>query len=225
MRAGPRAERQSEALSDSEGGGGSRAAPGGPSNLRRDPSRDEGASGRGPSLRQFPANFGSSSNPPPPKPDRSFSDRSSQQAKVKGIDPLLTRLSDANPDATSGETLHAINGNPRNPNCLTHRTGLRDGVLKSFKIGELDVAETLGFVLPILDDFDGLCLSEGYEDRDEFMTSAASRRLTCPLPKNSSSSTSEISKARLPMKAVYGGPVGRGRSSRPEGMRSALGQY
>lgn len=71
VRGGARDERQSDALSETEGGGGSR---GPPSNRRREPSRDEGASGRGPSLRQFPANF-SSSNPPPPKPDRSFSDQ------------------------------------------------------------------------------------------------------------------------------------------------------
>lgn len=59
--------RQSEAPSDTEAAGGSR----GPSKRRRDPSR-EGKSGRGPSLRQLPANLGSSSNEPPPKPERSF---------------------------------------------------------------------------------------------------------------------------------------------------------
>ena len=73
VRAGGRAERQSEALSETEGGGGSRGPAPGPSKRRREPSREDGRSGRGPSRLQLLANLGSSSNPPPPKPERSFS--------------------------------------------------------------------------------------------------------------------------------------------------------
>lgn len=49
-------------------------------------------------------------------------------------------------------------------------------------------------------------------------------RLTDAGAKNSSSSPSVRSKAKLPIKAVYGGSVGRGRSSRG-GPRSARGGY
>lgn len=75
VRAGARDDRQSDAVSETDGGAGSRGAPGGPSKRRRGPSPREGRSGRGPSRLQFPANLASSSKPLPPNPERSFSVR------------------------------------------------------------------------------------------------------------------------------------------------------
>lgn len=46
--------------------------------------------------------------------------------------------------------------------------------------------------------------------------------LTLGAPKNSSRSVSTRSKTKLPMKAVYGGSVGRGRSSRGGPLLSAV---
>ena len=67
-------DRQSLALSERDGGAGSRGpappGPGAPSKRRREPSR-EGRSGSGPSRLQLLANL-SSSKPPPPKPERSL---------------------------------------------------------------------------------------------------------------------------------------------------------
>lgn len=71
VRTGTREERQSEAVSETEVGGGSRTDPG-PSKRLREVSREEGRSVKGPSRRQFPENFSSSKPPPPLKPDRSF---------------------------------------------------------------------------------------------------------------------------------------------------------
>lgn len=104
VRAGGREERQSDALSETEGGGGSRGAPGGPSKRRRGPSPREGRSGRGPSRRQFPANLASSSKPPPPNPERSFSAMGSmhERAEEKNI---LTRFSYADPYGAASNSL------------------------------------------------------------------------------------------------------------------------
>ena len=70
-RGGARDERQSDALSDTDGGAGSRTDPGA-SNRLREESRDEERSGRGPSRLQFPENFSSSRPPGPPNPWRSL---------------------------------------------------------------------------------------------------------------------------------------------------------
>lgn len=70
-RAGARLDLQSLMLSETAGGGGSRE---GPSKRRLVPSPREGASGSGPSRRQLPENL-SSSNPPPPNPERSLATR------------------------------------------------------------------------------------------------------------------------------------------------------
>lgn len=96
VRAAGREERQSDALSETEGGGGSRGAPGGPSKRRRGPSPREGMSGRGPSRRQFPANLASSSKPPPPNPERSFSVTGLMHGWAERKE-ILTRLSYTDP--------------------------------------------------------------------------------------------------------------------------------
>ena len=100
VRAGAREDRQSEAPSDTDGGGGSRA---GPSKRRLEPSREEGRSGRGPSLLQFPANFSSSNPPPPPKPERSFSIGAFKQRESLDRKGGLTRFGDADSNTTSSK--------------------------------------------------------------------------------------------------------------------------
>lgn len=85
MRGDGRLERHWSIESDT-GTGGPGRSPGGPSNRRRETSR-EGASGNGPSRRHGLSNLASSSNPPPPpKPERSLAEKKEFNLSwVKGV--------------------------------------------------------------------------------------------------------------------------------------------
>lgn len=102
-RTAAREERQSDAVSERDGGAGSRVE-GGPSNRLREPSREEGRSGRGPSRLQFPANLASSSNPPPPKPERSFAVMMSGGGYLCS-EPELTRFGHTHANCAASQVL------------------------------------------------------------------------------------------------------------------------
>lgn len=92
-----RDERQSEAPSETEGGGG-------PSRLRG-PSRELSESGRGPSRLQGPENFASSSKPPLPKP-RSFAiETILRHGDVRMTLMIRTRLGHTDADGAPRKTL------------------------------------------------------------------------------------------------------------------------
>lgn len=199
VRAG-RLDRQS--LGPSEREGSERSPAGGPSNRRREESRESELGGRGPSRRQGLSNLESSSNPPnaPRSLARDVRKSLSQGAPRKFHSrgsATLTRIvlpekfwSGQSEDKKPGASLS------------THGTAFREGFFQTVQVLKLDVAESFWFFLPVLDYFDGFrlgmlvrCAVRGFHRTQQ----------TLEEPKNSSSSCSVRSKAKLPMNAVYGG--------------------
>lgn len=87
----------------------------------------------------------------------------------------------------------------------------RQSILQTVQSSKLNVSKSFGPVVSVLDYFDRPRLGNNCEHPAGSLDSDSSQT-SCP-PKKVAISISVTSKAKFPMKAVYGGLVGNGRSS------------
>lgn len=80
-----------------------------------------------------------------------------------------------------------------------YRSTLCQSIFEAFQVSELDISETFWFVVSVFDNFDGLCLLIRGIPIAAYEEQVYADGRTCGDPKNSSSSVSVRSKARLPM--------------------------